>query len=218
MTLPTWNTRLWIALIWAGLALAADAVNPMEARFAQLRNHPPSLYAFLLRMPKGGDLHNHMSGAVYAESYLHAAAVDRLCANLKTGAIVAPEAGGACGDNVPAAQAESDNALRNALIDSLSMRNFVPSRESGHEHFFATFGKFGPWREEHRGEFLAEITRRAAGQNESYLELMAMNGSAASALGDNAGLDESFDHTREQLATGGLDGVVQQMRAHLVEI
>ena len=29
-----------------------------------------ALTAFLTAMPKGGDLHNHLSGAVYAEKYL----------------------------------------------------------------------------------------------------------------------------------------------------
>jgi adenosine deaminase len=215
------RAHLLIALLPA-FAAAADAVNPVvvpiDARFAQLRNDPPSLYAFLLRMPKGGDLHNHVSGAVYAESYLRVAAVDGLCANLKTGSLVAPDSGGGCGDNVPAARADSDNGMRNALIDSLSMRNFVPGRESAHDHFFAAFGKFGPWKEEHHGEFLAEVTGRAADQNESYLELMAMNCRAASALGDKVGLDADFDRTRDRLAESGLDTVVQQMRARIAGI
>src|SRR5271157_4893264 len=125
MNLSSSRVRLLAALLLPSRAIAADAANPMDARFAQLRNDPPSLYAFLLRMPKGGDLHNHVSGAVYAESYLHAAAVDGLCANLRTGAIVAADAGGGCGENPTAARAESDNNMRNALIDSLSMRNFA---------------------------------------------------------------------------------------------
>jgi hypothetical protein len=206
------------ALLLPMLAMAAGAVDPMEARFAQLRNDPPSLYAFLLRMPKGGDLHIHVSGAVYAESYLRAAAVDGLCADLRAGAVVAPAATGGCGDNLPAARAESDNALRNALIDSLSMRNFVAGRESGHDHFFAAFDKFGPWKEEHHGEFLAEIARRAAEQNESYLELMGMSCRPANELGDQAGLDESFDRTRDRLMEAGLDAVVRHMRARIAEI
>ena len=206
------------ALLFPMFAMAADAVSPVEARFAQLRNDPPSLYAFLLRMPKGGDLHNHVSGAIYAESYLRAAAIDGLCADLRAGAIVAPSAGGGCGDNVPAARAESDNALRNALIDSLSMRNFVAGRESAHDHFFAAFDKFGPWKEEHHGEFLAEGTRRAAEQNESYLELMGMSCRSANELGDKVGLDESFDRTRDRLMEAGLDAVVQRMRARIAEI
>jgi len=220
MNLSSSRLRPIAALLLPVLAMAADAASPIEARFAQLRSHPPSLYAFLLRMPKGGDLHNHVSGAIYAESYLRAAAVDGLCADLRAGAIVAPGAGGGCGDNVPAARTASDNALRNALIDSLSMRNFVAGRESGHDHFFAAFEKTGPWKEEHRGEFLAEITRRAAEQNESYLELMGMNCRPASDLGDKAGLDESesFDRTRDRLMEAGLDGVVQRMRVRIAEI
>jgi adenosine deaminase len=32
-------------------------------------------------MPKGGDLHMHLSGAVYAETFLKEAAADNLCVN-----------------------------------------------------------------------------------------------------------------------------------------
>ena len=218
MNLFSSRLRLAAALVLPTLAMAAGAADPMEARFAQLRNDPPSLYAFLLRMPKGGDLHNHVSGAIYAESYLRAAAVDGLCADPRAGAILAPGADGGCGENLPAARAESDNALRNALIDGLSMRNFVPGRESAHDHFFSVFDKFGPWKEEHHGEFLAEITRRAAEQNESYLELMGMSGRLANEIGDKAGLDESFDRTRDRLMEAGLDAVVKRMRARIAEI
>ena len=35
-----------------------------------IRDQPGLLYAFLKQMPKGGDLHSHLSGAVYAESMI----------------------------------------------------------------------------------------------------------------------------------------------------
>ena len=38
--------------------------------FESIRKSPPQELAFLLKMPKGGDLHNHLSGAIYAESYI----------------------------------------------------------------------------------------------------------------------------------------------------
>src|SRR5258707_8501585 len=44
----------------------------------------PALRAFLYTMPKGTDLHVHLSGAVYAESFLRAAGQDDLCVNPKT--------------------------------------------------------------------------------------------------------------------------------------
>src|SRR5579862_6991187 len=43
------------------------------------RKDPLALRAFLVTMPKGADLHNHLSGAVYAESFIRAAAEDNLC-------------------------------------------------------------------------------------------------------------------------------------------
>ena len=50
---------------------AAPPPTPAEAAtaayFASIRSNPSLLLAFLAQMPKGGDLHNHLSGAIYAE-------------------------------------------------------------------------------------------------------------------------------------------------------
>ncbi len=175
----------------AALAQAPPSPAAIEHRFAELRRNPLELYAFLYRMPKGGDLHNHLSGAVYAETILAAAARQNLCIDTTALAIVACASG-----RVEAAKAQSDNNLRNALIDSLSMRNFVPGRESGHDHFFATFGKFGAV---NGNDFIAEVVQRAADQNESYLELMALAGPSVNDLGKDAGLADDFDVTRRKL-------------------
>jgi adenosine deaminase len=208
------------ALFSLELAIHAFAATPAElnVRFAELRKSPPELYQFLLRMPKGGDLHNHVSGAVYAESYIRVAAEDKLCADLHKLAFAAPASNG-CGENqIEAAHVAADNTLRNKFIDSFSMRNFVPSAaESGHDHFFATFGKFGPYKKEHHGEFIAEIVRRAAMQNESYLELMAINGAAANAIAPSIGKLDLFDSARNALMNAGLPKVVDAMRARVEE-
>jgi len=45
---------------------------------------PLALYAFFHDMPKGADLHTHLAGAVYAESFIRDAAEDNLCINSKT--------------------------------------------------------------------------------------------------------------------------------------
>jgi hypothetical protein len=198
---------------WLGVAaLSAQPVSSIEQKFAQVRKNPPELYTFLYAMPKGADLHNHMTGAVYAESYLRFAAADGLCVDTSIYALVA-RAGNACaGETKDAALLRTDNNLANAVIDSISMRNFVPGRESGHDHFFATFGKFGPGHVDlHGGEMVAEIAQRAAAQNESYVELMAINATAANALGSATGFDGNFDTTREKLAAG-LPKAVKAMR------
>jgi len=41
-----------------------------------IREQPSLLLAFLRDMPKGGDLHNHLGGAIYAESLINFAADD----------------------------------------------------------------------------------------------------------------------------------------------
>ena len=76
----------------AARVAAAPAATPGEAAtakyFASIRSDPSLLLAFLAEMPKGGDLHNHLSGAIYAESYLRWAADDGLCVAVATLSIV----------------------------------------------------------------------------------------------------------------------------------
>ncbi len=48
-------------------------------RFEAVRQSPPQLRAFLYRMPKGGDLHSHLSGAAYAETLIEAGAASGVC-------------------------------------------------------------------------------------------------------------------------------------------
>src|SRR5579862_7472887 len=116
----------YFSAVFLPIVLAAQSPSTtVEQRFTELRKSPPELYAFLLRMPKGADLHNHVSGAVYAETYLRAAAEDGLCIDLKAYSLVAAP----CTENtVDAARAQTDNTLASQVIDSLSMRNFVPGR------------------------------------------------------------------------------------------
>jgi hypothetical protein len=55
-----------------------------------------ALYALLREMPKGGDLHNHITGAVYAESLLGFAAESGLCLDRQTLVLSEPAAGAGC--------------------------------------------------------------------------------------------------------------------------
>ncbi|HWZ51605.1 MAG TPA: hypothetical protein VNW54_09075 [Granulicella sp.] len=149
--------------------------------FEEAKKSPLALHAFLERMPKGADLHMHLSGAVYAETLLRDAQEDLLCVNpaelafvknVGTTRSLPPEP--VCPQGaIPAATAFKDQKLYDALVDSFSMRSFVPSSGvSGHDQFFATFARFGGVNKEHAGEWLDEVASRAAAQNEQYLEIM----------------------------------------------
>src|SRR5262244_855742 len=54
------------------------------ATFEAARENRTALRAFLHRMPKGGDLHTHLAGAVYAERFIAWAAQQELCVPLKS--------------------------------------------------------------------------------------------------------------------------------------
>ena len=187
-------------------AVTAASSQTVDQKFTQLKKSPAELYTFLYKMPKGADLHNHLSGAIYAETFLRNAVENKLCVDKVALAITAPPC---VGNRVDAAVAEKDNNLRNPLIDALSMRNFVPGKESGHDHFFAVFDKFGPV---DSGDLVAEIAQRAGDQNESYVELMALSGGGPiSGIGREAGLDDDWDVTRRKLSDLGMQAQVASL-------
>jgi adenosine deaminase len=200
--------------------------------FAKIRTSPLLLHAFLWKMPKGGDLHNHLSGAAYAEHFIQIAADQNLCIERKTLTVEAtPCAAPAnCDTNAATESAKcalSDPLLYRELVDAWSMRDFTPQigDESGHDHFFDTFGKFGSVSNA-TGDLLAEVVGRAAEQNEQYLELMLTPGiGAASDLGARHGWqqrpDEAeiayFDRMRQDVANDGIPEIVANGRKWLDE-
>lgn len=154
---------------------AGNDLRAARAYDEALRGGPLTLRAFLERFPKGADLHVHTSGAVYAETFIRDAAEDGLCVDPAALKFAQPPCSGTL---LPAASLSGNmdsagQVLYDRLIDAFSMRSFVPSAGwSGHDQFFATFNHFGGLGGRHLGEWVDEIARRAARQNEQYLELM----------------------------------------------
>jgi adenosine deaminase len=183
------------------------AANMEQARAAG----PLALHAFLEGMPKGGDLHSHLAGAVYAETWLHDAAADQVCIDPKAldfvrrGLVLAAapcDAGGVDASTLPQKQ-----SLYDQLIDAFSMRSFVPSTgDSGHDHFFATFDHFEGLAESHKPEWVDEVASRAAAQNEQYLELMDTPDAAFTVIAQSKAVPAGTGYAawRQQLLDAGL--------------
>ena len=220
----------------ARTATASVSEQRAERAFRTARRSSLELHAFLEGMPKGADLHMHLSGAVYAETFLQDAVADKLCVNPVTLAL-APNLGmtkdepvrAICLDPaVPAARVLTDQHLYDALVDSFSMRGFVPTPGvTGHDQFFATFGRFSGLKS-HDGEWLDEVATRAAGQNEQYLEVMLTpTYSHAARIGNEAGWPLAGDGgnvsaaqlamLREQLLAKGLRDEIAVDRKELDE-
>jgi adenosine deaminase len=195
-------------------ALQTSSEQRTELGLQAARQNPLQLRHFLLGMPKGADLHNHLSGAVYAESWIRAAAEDHLCVDIAKLAFAKPQAASssgaeqpACGEGkVPVANAFKDQELYDALVDAFSMRGFVPSPGvTGHDHFFEAFAKFGGTDHRHLGEWIDEVATRAAAQNEQYLELMhTPDFSHTAAIAREIGWREDFNQLRDELLAHGL--------------
>jgi adenosine deaminase len=171
---------------------------------ADLREGPEALRAFLADFPKGADLHIHLSGAIYAETFIRDAAEDHLCIDPVKLAFARDSSNKVmqepCGKlMIPASHLNGSltpadmefcgklfpqgldsgystspcQALYDKLLDSFSLRSFVPSAGwNGHDQFFATFDKFSEPNKTRIGEWVDEVASRAAAQNEQYLELM----------------------------------------------
>src|SRR5215475_2480327 len=113
------------------IGAAGDAAEAATARrLAAIRSQPLALEAFLRDMPKGGDLHNHLSGSIYAESYLRWAAEDQQCLAVATFTLVAPPCDATSG-RPPVGAVLLNSTLYNETIDAMSMRNW-PDGLNGH--------------------------------------------------------------------------------------
>lgn len=171
-----------IARFLAGLAVSSMIVAGAQAGpadtartaawFDKHKDRPPLMRLFLQRMPKGADLHSHVSGAVYAESYLDWAAEQNYCVNLDLLTFVAPpcEEGGrqVLAGKLPA-------SAYAAMVDRMSTRDVAYSGHSGHDQFFDTFAVFGPVSGNPKllAPMVAELADRAASQHVLHIELMA---------------------------------------------
>jgi len=171
-------TSLLLALALAlASAQSSRAQSPEEktAKYLEAVRHQPGLLlAFLQQMPKGGDLHVHLSGAVYAESMIDWASESALCVDRSTSKLITAPCD-SCEpyrDKPSVRCAYQDHILYDQLVDAWSMRNWHREEESGHDHFFATFEKFGPALENHIGDALAEVSSRAATDHLQYVEVM----------------------------------------------
>jgi adenosine deaminase len=161
-------------------ACALAAEQRASDELASIASDATKLKAFLTAVPKGGDLHNHLSGAVYAETYLDwAKAEGGFCITTSTSSLTFT-----CNGST-AAIPSPGTSLYTQLIRAWSMQDFVASAaEDGHDHFFATFGKFGAISgAAHHGKGLADVMKRAETENEVYLEPMLFSNSTASSLG-----------------------------------
>jgi adenosine deaminase len=189
---------LALLLSHAANARAPTVADSAEARTAaaldRIASSPPRLLMFFQAMPKGGDLHNHDGGVIYAEDFLAWAAADGRCIDTDTLRIAdAPcDAPG----RRPAAGLEKDYPFYSRMIDRLSTRGFEAGvgdpQKSGYDRFFATFAAF--WRASpgNEAKAISRARQQAAADHVSYIEL-GDGAYAGSAFAEQFAKDEVTD-------------------------
>jgi adenosine deaminase len=185
----------------SGRSAAVDAEEATARYMENIRDDPSALLLFLREMPKGGDIHNHLSGSIYAESFIRWAADDGRCLTVATLSISQPP----CTEGeVPATEILRNATLYGDVIDAWSMRNWNPARQNGHDQFFESFSKFAA-SDARLGDMLAEVAVRAAVQHISYMELMfGPDRGRSISLGLRGGFHPDFATMRDRLIVAGL--------------
>jgi adenosine deaminase len=195
------------SLAAAQIASAQTSEQRASRYLESVRKSPPLVLAFLRDMPKGGDLHNHLSGAIYAEDLIDFASSDNLCVDRTSSRLIAPPCD-SCEryTSKPGVRcAYGDHVLYGQIIDAWSMRNWRTGDESGHDHFFAAFDKFGLTTHNHVPEMLAAAMNQAGRDHLQYVEFMhTADGGAATKLAATVGWDADFDKLREKFLSAGL--------------
>jgi adenosine deaminase len=199
------------------LALLAALSAGAFARAAEPPTHPAvdlsamskaERTALLRRFPKGGDLHVHLSGAVYPENFLKWAVEDGLCIDTRALAIRQPPCD-ASPDLRPAGAALADGDLYARMLDSLTTREPGFRGRNGHDAFFTTFGRADATALRN-GDMVAEVADRLANENTFYVEIMhSPQSRAARMIGRKAGWKGDYAAQAKADLAGGLDKAVE---------
>lgn len=192
--------------------------------FNTIKTNPEALQVFLNKMPKGGDLHNHIDGAVYAENLIQYSANENYCLHPKIYEVYKDPN---CPKQDQLQNIPYEPALYDRLIDNWSMRNFPINTQSGQKHFFAVFPKIEALVVANLPKVIAGIANRAARQHEIYLELMigGMQLKAADEAGKNAMQigakvkpEKDLKLWREKLLKAGINELVQDTNTKMTTL
>ena len=174
-----------ILTAWFVLIVMISHSQNIHDYFQKIRNNRAELTAFISQMPKCGDLHNHYSGALYAETYFDRAVKNDFWLNTKTLQVSADAQTGEGWATFSTLGKEGTlSVYREKLMQLWSMKNFAGA--DGEQHFFATFGLFSPLSNIDFAEGLHELKQRAIAENISYLELMFSRVDVSKLLVDSA--------------------------------
>jgi adenosine deaminase len=141
-----------------------------ETYLEKIRNNEALSTAFFQQMPKGGDLHHHFSGSVYAEPLLERAVAEDFYLNIESMEVSKTKP--AKGNWETFSSLKNNGKLdyyKQQVMQTWSAKDYNGSVPSD-DLFFDSFQKFEPTIKGHFAEGLLELKKRAIAENVSYIE------------------------------------------------
>ena len=115
-----------------------------ESYLEKIRNNEALLTAFFQQMPKGGDLHHHFSGSVYAEPLLERAIAEDFYLNLETLAVSKTKPSNGNWENFSSLKNKGKlDYYQQLIMQTWSIKDYNGSVPSD-DQFFDSFMKFEP--------------------------------------------------------------------------
>ena len=143
------------------------------------------LNMLMTMLPKGGDIHHHYSGAIYAETYLDWVEQQGFCIyresdlpnkqekfRIETKPTINAELKQSC---IKVEAARKDNAFYRELLSAWSSKdyeNHTHLQLAPDQHFFNTFGYFSPIAKFSTNAGLQILKQQAKAENQQYLETL----------------------------------------------
>jgi adenosine deaminase/adenosine deaminase CECR1 len=171
-------TGVYLSLSAQGIAQPSDSEHRVNTLLESMREDVSALRQFFYHMPKGGDLHHHFSGSIYAETLLERALTLNYWVNRQSLEIKNP---GFVPDKKSQSQWTRFSSLqREGQLEDFSKRllrhwsvfeyNSAQASNAPHDHFFSTFLGFDPLLDDCLAIGILEIKQRAIKENISYIE------------------------------------------------
>ncbi len=143
----------------------------VEQYFESIRNNEAALTAFFSQMPKGGDLHHHYGGAIYAEPLLQEAIEKNFYINLETMKVVKEKSSNGKWQRFSSIKNTSDfSSIKQKILQKWSVKDYNNVDYPSDKLFFESFDKFWPAAKNNFQQGLIELKNRAIKENISYIE------------------------------------------------
>jgi len=160
-----------IITLFCLLTLQFSFSQSAESYLEKIRNNEALLTAFFQQMPKGGDLHHHFSGSIYAEPLLERAIAEDFYLNLETMQVAKNKPSNGNWETFSSLKNKGQLAFyQQQVMQTWSAKDYNGVSVPSDDLFFDSFDKFFPVIDGHFAEGLLELKKRALSENVSYIE------------------------------------------------